>query len=559
MKRKSMNKTAKPNTTENTSKRTYGNSRKHKSGSRRRKENNYERDSGETVGSSTNDISWYEQTPELLRDAASIPFSYALGTRLDYQFDVTDGTITLSSSPVTIPGIMAFRVVPSMGDTLSYDTDEVDVNSPLNIASNAVYSFVRHANSGSKNYDAPNLMMYCMSLAQIYSYLNFLQRIYGTAQLYSHSNRYLPRAIIEAQNVDFDDLIANLANFRYGVNSLIYKAASFACPADMTYFRRLAFLFSGIYSEGETPKSQLYMYVPEGFLKLEEAGSAPGWKLRYTQFYGSASGGGKFKVSQLIKYGTDLLNPLVQSEDINIMSGDILKAYGSNILKLQTLPEVFTILPVTDLVVLEQMQNAIVIPNLNGINAKTSGSLHVEVSEVPDKNAIYSAVYIDNVDQISGANKLLPMVSGALLQNPVLTTILTSPTAADVMERTRFMYEVTFTDGDMGRSQEYLTGSDFVDGISMWTVNPSTGAPTETPFNQCYRTVDTTAFTKLAMASKFKFYPTAAIITNTGNSYTLDSIFAGYDNYTQLSSSDVGRINEAAKLALFRVPSIAKF
>lgn len=505
--------------------------------------------------SRSNDPEWYTQTPELLRDAASLPFSHAAGTVIDRDITYQSGgqeIVRTTSHLAAVPGIMTLSLIPVIGDT-------GEANSPLNIASNSVYSFVRHANSGSKNYDAPNLMMYCMAIGQVYSYLNYLQRVYGTCQLYSHYNRYLPKAVTLAQGVDPDDLLSHLADFRYGVNVLIHKAASFACPANMTYFKRLAFLFSGIYSEGESIKDQLYMYIPEGFNYLSEQNTNPGWMLKYKPFRGKGTStkyAGAYIVQDLIDYGNDLLNPLIMSEDINIMSGDILKAYGTEgILGLQSLPEDFTILPVTDLTVLEQFQNADFFPGMLSDSTNQAG-----VVENVDQNLIDSKI-TGNPDA-SGMPYHL-----AHLNEHVLTTILTNPTPADVIERTRLM--TTYDTTTVGSTSTYrlLTGTEVAvllqycvwqDGAYRFqsvsdfvATNESSAAQTflEALNNHCY-------------LENFKFHPTIYyyhVFADTPTSNTFYNAAVDIDNYTLISDDTLRNMNQAALLSLLRVPSIAKF
>lgn len=526
--------------------------------------------------SPTNAVEWYEQTPELLRDAASLPFSYATGTRYNMGYGGFKAGYTTynSSADEVVPGIMAMTVLPIIGDTT--DPAHPVATSPVNIAAMAQYSFVRHANSGSRNYTAPNLMMYCMAVAQIYSYLNYLQRVYGTCQLYAHTNRYYPRAVIQAQGVSFDDLTSHLADYRYGVNAIIRKISAFACPSNMTYFRRLAFLFSGIYSEGESIKDQLYMYVPEGFMQLVEADSTPGWRLGFNGFFGNGSItedgiSGLYSVQDLLNYGNQLIQPLLMSEDINVMSGDILKAYGQEgILSLATLPEVFEIMPVTDLTVLEQFQNADFIGQ-TGWLFDFNPNWWVGVKEDPDTNLIAS--YIARNSKI-GSND---WVSGQLMSNRsdhMLNTILVSPNPGDVIERTRFMttYE-TYTDS----TDQYvgiISGSEICVRLYIVKGSPTTTTAQIIQVNPVEAVNYTGTVPELQSSvqnniiehcrlENFKFHPKKQYwLSNkvSDTEYTANYIGTALDidNYTIVSEGVVKRMNEAALLSLFRVPSIAK-
>lgn len=494
--------------------------------------------------SSTNDIDWYSQTPELLRDAASVPFSRPTGLPFRVMSSINDRT---SNVEYTTPGIFTYQIMPLPGSFSS--------RSALNTAATALYSFVRHANSGHSNYDAPDLMMYCVAMGQIYSFINYCQRVYGSANLYSMSNRYLPKALVTAQDVDFDDVIANLAQFRYGINSLIYKASAFACPSSIKYFERLAFMFSGIYAEGEDVKSQLYMYTPRGFLKYEEKTSTSGSYLSPQWFAAADVPNASFTVAQLITYGNNLIQPLLASEDIGIMSGDILKAYGTDgILKLMTLSEDYMVMPTTDLTVLEQMQNSVAPWGLAEGGAGKA-PINVCLYQDVDTNSILSRLaYAQN-------NKSQALYS--ITENSIINTILTQPEAADVMERTRGKFTMN-DDPDSTTSlpnQIIMQASEVVVGFSYFKIMPD-GSITQRNFGSVIETDSMTVADIISHHSDlevFKFHPAVYYISapTWGDPITLQGIALDFDNYTVISSNVLDTINDAAMLSLFRVPNVA--
>lgn len=476
--------------------------------------------------SGKNDVAWYAQTPELLRDAASFPFSNAVGA--PFYLDWAGDGISVNDSPRTVPGIMTYDIIPCPGYGES-------ANSPLNTAAFSIYSFVRHANSGSANYDAPDLMLYLIALANVYSYINYLQRIYGTLNMYSHFNRYMPRGIVQAQHAQFDNIIEHIADFRYGINALIYKASSFACPADMPYFSRLAFLFSNVYAEGESAKDQLYMYTPRGFMQYSETTSQDGGQLTFKPLITSAAS--PLTYGQLLQYGNQLLSPLIMSEDMNIMSGDILKAYGANgILKLVTLPEVYNITPVTDLTVLEQMKNAKYMDLYSGATI-TQDSTHSFL-----KTRVWRT-YSPTVEAKTNKN--------------VLTTILTDPTPGDVIERTRLMFTVSTE--STGDSTILLChgASEVVFQCYFWKYDPGAQTFNYQQVQQVMDYIQLSEDTILAAISNFKFHP--MIYITVPDTHALSEVIFDFDNYTIIDWDEVHRMNEAAQLSLFRVPNIAKF
>lgn len=502
----------------------------------------------------SNNPEWYATSPELLRDAASIPFSQAAGTFYE----------VVPDNPETVPGILAYRVLPIVGA-------ENSPNAPVNIAATSTYSFVRHANSGSANYDSPDLMTYIMAVAQIYSYINYLQRGYGTMNLYSHANRYLPKALLTAMRIDFSDAQQSLANFRYGINSLIYKAASLACPANMPYFKRLAFLFSGLYSEGESVKSQLYLNVPAAFFKYSDTATETGGSLQYTPFPSDA-----MTVKQLIEFGNSLLDPILSSEDMNIMSGDILKAYGDNILKLAPVDENYVVMPIPDLTVLEQMQNA------DLINTVSTARIVQNTGTASSGPYLNAEVYLEN--KATSDSTWFPQIIYKSVQNHMLTTILTHPEAPDVIERTRGMVAINAElDSENHTRYRVLSGSDIYTSAYIYKYEYNSSNALELGVYRIrtdnYMPEDdtsTSGVTRLSqyeqwhkihcLAENFKFHPRMMYfqgITRAGNPPVADfeymDMALDIDNYAIISKVDLMRMNEAALLSLLAVPSIARF
>lgn len=523
---------------------------------------------GETP-SRSNDPAWYTVNSQLLMDAANINFSNAVGTRYNLGFATnTDG---LGTTVECVPGIQTFDIVPCPA---GYDAP----NSPINIASTALYSFVRHANAGSANYDSPDLMMYAIAMANVYSYINWLIRIYGCVQLYSHGNRYMPRALVLSQGVDFDDIERNLADYRYMVNILIHKAASLACPATMPYFRRLAFLFSGVYSEGDSVKSQLYMYVPKGFMRFSELNPETiGSTLTFAPIQPDFTNVPVQYVSteSLYVYGLRLLNPILSSESMNIMSGDILKAYGAdNLLRLAPLDENYMLIPTPDLNVLEQMQNMDIfstefVPTIEEKRVSTN-----DIETYLSATAIALSANLKPAELYAVQNQY---------KRHLLTTILVNPNAEDVIERTRLMGTVHPTLPTVpGNVRNYTLNvcSEYCVGSKLWSFankNNLSGQPlwdltytTFSAFNATYSDSDLADLRGMLFrhteAENFKFHPKmfyyasneTAADTSIGDVY-YQWTAVDIDNYAIISENDIEQMNEEALLALMNVQSVARY
>nr|DAJ79937.1 MAG TPA: capsid [Picobirnaviridae sp.] len=284
-----------------------------------------------------NDPSWYAANPQLLKDYASYPFGYPLGT----SYPLKD---TIYSTRV--PGVMALNFAPTIGVA----TDET---SPINVAMRKLYSFVRYANSGAKNYDAPDLMLYIVAVDSAHMYLEYLKRAYGVMMNYTAFNRYYPRALISAMRLNYDDLEANLANFRGYINQFAVKLNQLWIPNGFSFVKRHQWLCQHIYVDSpDSYKAQTYFFNPLNFYQFVVSGSPAVGSCTRVNLPSSA------KLENIIAVGNNILDPLITNEDIGIMAGDILKAYGAaNMLPTYGIDENYRVLPEYSEEVMSSIEN----------------------------------------------------------------------------------------------------------------------------------------------------------------------------------------------------------
>lgn len=308
------------------------------------------------TGSSDNDYSWYVPNNQLAKDFASIPFGTPTGLPMDNGFENNPLDVNgYSASMMSVPGIMTFKVSPTIGNSL-YTTD------PINVSSAALFAYVRHMTSGQSYYEAPDLSLYILAAANLYSFYTVLTRVYGSMSDYSVLNRFSPRAMVTAMGFDFDSIQKNLSDFRAFINTFAYKLQQLFVPLNIKYIARLIFLFENIYMDSRNSKAQYYMYVPGGFWQYQEgSGSAAAGQLNFKRMTGTASGG-LMIYDDIIKYANALLEPIIGSQDCLYISADLLKAFGPNGgFQVNPIAEDFTVSPVYNSEVLSQMENAFIL------------------------------------------------------------------------------------------------------------------------------------------------------------------------------------------------------
>lgn len=301
-----------------------------------------------------NDVSWYASHPQLLIDAASHAYGLPLGAKYSYNENIDLSENVDVAKYHHVPGIMSLGFVPSVGIS-------VDANSPINVIARNMYSFVVHANSRNTRYNAPDLMMYLLAVDSLHMLHAWLTRAYGFMNFSTPLNRYLVKSLIESMGFNYDNLSGNMADFRGVINSLGVKLGALAIPDSIPYFKRHRWMVSNVWLDTPNTKAQMYFYSPDSFFQYEEmydeeqSGHA---KHEWGNLNYRSSGSGSHNISTIKTLINDLYNPVIESEDCNIIAGDILKAFGGErLLIVPQIPTDFTLSPSYNEEVLTQIHN----------------------------------------------------------------------------------------------------------------------------------------------------------------------------------------------------------
>lgn len=456
-----------------------------------------------------NDASWYTANPQLLKDAANIPFFVPLGSKMD---------------PLpSMPGIMILRYAPAFGVS-------ENASSPINIAARNVYSFIRHANSGHTNYESPDLMMYLLAMDSAYAYHAGMTRAYGILNTFSQTNKYLPKRLLESLGFDYTDLVSNLANFRYYINQYAVKLGSLVVPNAFTYYQRHIWMNSNLYFDEDSIKGQIFAYKQQGFYVFQEVTSETGSSLKYKTFSGA------HKLADIIKMGDELLNALVNSEDINIMSGDILKAYGDNTMKVGVVPEDYSVLPVYNSEVLNQIHNTMFIGSITDSD--------LTVTQV-DGNIISRPKY----------NQTAAM--WAYFKNPpTLDLNDNNPTPELVMVATRNMFMIDPSASSAGDQYVGTCSTELFMDCYMYTMDEAILLEDVSMKTASLATDIPTAAKRISCATTFSRAPYIRVFLDDKE---IDYLPIGqYENYTTVPFSVLKNLNETALLSMFDVPQMGR-
>lgn len=434
--------------------REYGNTRTNKNYSKGKYDGSVE------YGS--NPVEWYISNDQLAKDTASLPYSVLTGRLLPIRQKYGSDNFGHSA----FPGICKIDFATSVGRSVSG-------SSAINTASRSIYAWVRHQNSGHSNYEAPDLTIYIMAMMEVYAAYFEAVRVYDLAMTYKLTNRYMPKYVLQALGINYNNISANLAQYRAGLNLVAAKISSLAVPNNFTTFNRHAMLLSNVFMDCDSDRGQYYVFSRSHYRKYNATGTTGGYLQTFTYDALKANSDG-LTYNQLISNLNDMIDPILSDEDMNIMSGDILKAYDmSNLYVIPGVSEDRTIQAVYDESVLAQIENAICV-NMPGLVEEATVSKRADTITDLDISQKSGYIYHAPVVKASGdlAEKVDSYYQYSILDNYVLNCHTKDPDYKFNIEATRLQNVLLRSDTADGEYNVHC-GTEILMGITYYTIQTS--------------------------------------------------------------------------------------
>ena len=493
-------------------------------------------------GKPKNDYMWYAVSEQIGKDAASIPFNVFSGTKIT----------NLAGQPVgaVVPADATCGSVPSVV-TLNYITTpgvSDNPNSAVNVAARAIYSWVRHQNSGSKNYEAVDLMMYILAMSSIYCHILEAKRIYKAAVTYSYLNRAIPDALLTAMQVNSDDVRSHLAQFRAGINLRIAKLSSLCVPQAYDVFKRQAVIASYVYADSDSERGQYYLFKRSGYWVFN-ATAETGGQLDYKPIVTIR------KHTDILEQIDEALDVLLADEDINTMSGDILKAYGRD--SLYAIPELKDNEPlefVFDEDILNQIENSTCVAS--------QGTASV-VPSISQQNGYLKFIptFTQNGNAID--DEAVMLQSGGLYFN----SHKKEPDWKDILEWSRMMtvIDINSKTGEATKTYNMACGTELLSSYTLVCYDADSASYVTTTFTNFIvlngDSIDVSAgqvLNILTEMSKFDWHPAFYTFYNkaagAGNSF--NGCAMDLKVYTRVDTEIVKRLHDTAVMGEFKTQLI---
>lgn len=353
-----------------------------------------------------NPFELYNKNPLLTENAAKINSNNPLGM----PYNVFNTTEVADDTVNKIPwkyfdlyesGVATINFLPTIGMC-------EEPTSPANIAFNNVYSYVRHANSGGRNYDSASLGMYITAADSAYMWYEVMVRLYGTLNLYSGMNKYYPRALVRAQGFDFDALVNQIPNLQFRINRYAKVLSTLYMP-HFNIIDRHRWCCGNYFVDAPNAKAQTYVVKPVALYFLQETGTheephdpleyavleCVQWSKMYAATNATTEGPNLLTFTEIDAICTNFEKLIAFSSDMALISGDISKAYQGNVTSLDMVPDMFELYPKYDETVLHMFHNATLEGSLLAFNS-------LRITQEFNDEGVYWYIYQKPLQPISG-------------------------------------------------------------------------------------------------------------------------------------------------------------
>lgn len=497
---------------------------------------------GNETENGANDVNWYTHIYGVSEPLTRVSFNIMTG--LHYNPVGANArpaggegawNVVATDDATVDPGILRLRILPVLGDATAANT-----------AATQIYSLMRQANSGAKNYDKTDLMMMILAMDNAYMVYEYLLRAYRACKSWDYLNRYTPEAVLTSMGFH-PNIMNDMANFEAALNLFAWRLSTICVPDQFDFIHRHSWLFSNIYEDENNGRAQMYIMNPSRFYIWTEGQDDKPTSLvahPITDLYNDVEGSGianriwcTKQVNELID---SVLTPLFGSEDVGTMNGDLAKAFGDGgMIKINPV-DMNPLIPVHNDEVLEQIMNADVLTTMNTSHItfkdltikQEMGNLSVGPYLTQDLSIEYPSTVTVPRNAIKSLLNAYDDISGDR-----------------VMTSTRLKFALQYM-ASSGESSIYSCGTEIVESMEIF-------------FNskESHRTEVVTVETRpldfvqnvIAMLSKFRYHPTIYLFGTRGNSWLYRGYLQDSAITAWLDDDKIEELNNVAVLSEYAV------
>jgi hypothetical protein len=284
-----------------------------------------------------------------------------------------------------------------------------------------------------------------------------------------------------------------------------------------------------VFKDSNNDKAQMYAFAPAYYYKWNGTISENGSAL-VTASLGT-DGTGRVTYKQIVEFGNALIDSIMNNEDLGIMSGDTLKAFGTDgIRQLKMIDDKYLTIPFYDEGMLAQIHNLTIAPS----------------PTVDDDSIIISQTTEGTIVQDFKFTDITP---DNLVTLPFLDSGMENPTPEYTMEATRLM---SFYEVKDSKVRLVTSGTEIVTAVTVYGLDTDgevivNGLPEARPLIDLTEGANIEALISNGTTwTKFDWAP-SLYIRSGSDLFHFGDLF----NYTVVDSVVVGRIHDTALQSLF--------
>lgn len=292
-----------------------------------------------------NDISWYNKNQTITNAFAKLPFNQIVGIKIP----------GLTGVKLSMASIVSY-LVDWVANLDSISTSTQYAQTILDQVKTIIYTDMRRANSGSTNQIEPIDVMTSNLIAAIDILCNsaYISRFFRIANSFSWKNRLIPRELFKHAGIDYDDFVANQANYRGRFDILVAYAKTIRVLAKYPFVYAAIAEFDRIFKDedADTGREQIMMSVKAWHHIYDPVGTTthPGGTIRLLTVQDAINAGieqptgsnvadtyvtigdgtNVVKFSVLLNIFEHQIRMLIEDADFNLIQADLEKAFGDS-------------------------------------------------------------------------------------------------------------------------------------------------------------------------------------------------------------------------------------
>lgn len=267
-----------------------------------------------------NDSSFYYTDMALRDQICNFSFNEYLGRPIPYKNAF--GWNMVENYPASL---MCIQLNPSVAPT-----GDPDLGRAVGINLAGMKNFLAYSADNNKQtlYGPEDVTGLIMALGECLKMISHASRCFGLLNYFNKRDWTAPRQFFNAMDIDFDDFVANAADYRIKLNTLIAALDKMPIPSNIAYLNKCSNWFQTVYLDQNGPMAQCYMFVPYSTWVLDEAGTTQGSVLTttyvaYSEFNSGDTWDGNF--TRILTILEDQINALLTSSTMQYIFSDLLR------------------------------------------------------------------------------------------------------------------------------------------------------------------------------------------------------------------------------------------